>query len=231
MVQKGLKKQEWTDTDVKVLRDFAGQRTGAAEIARTLGRTEGAVRQKALTIGLSLNARGPARPKRKPPTRRSGAASRPSKKLSKLHDEARLLDVKFNVQDALRMATRRAGAPCHMPRQRMQVRIDGSRVYEPEALVYRGPKLPPDASEVSDPVIVVDILPPPPRRIDSSLKLAGYFSVPSVMHYLIVYPDQPLIIHHARGQGDTILTRIMREGVITLEFGLDLRVGEIYEES
>ncbi len=49
------------------------------------------------------------------------------------------------------------------------------------------------------------------------------------MHYLIVDPDQPLIIHHARGDSDAILTRIVREGTITLDPpGLGIALGDIY---
>jgi Uma2 family endonuclease len=76
---------------------------------------------------------------------------------------------------------------------------------------------------------VAEVLSPTTRRIDASLKLAGYFRVPSVAHYLIVDPDQPLIIHHARGNNDTILTRIVREGTIALEPpGLDLALDDVY---
>ena len=50
-----------------------------------------------------------------------------------------------------------------------------------------------------------------------------------VAHYLVVDPDQPLIIHHARGNNDTILTRIVREGTIALEPpGLDLALDDVY---
>jgi len=67
------------------------------------------------------------------------------------------------------------------------------------------------------------------RRHAASLKLAGYFRVPSVMHYLIVDPNQPLIIHHARADKDAILTHVVRDGVITLDPpGLDLVLGDIY---
>jgi Uma2 family endonuclease len=82
---------------------------------------------------------------------------------------------------------------------------------------------------VPNPIIVVEVLSPSSRRIDASLKLAGYFRVPSVAHYLIVDPDQPLIIHHARGNQDMILTHIVREGTIKLDPpGLELALGDVY---
>jgi hypothetical protein len=50
-----------------------------------------------------------------------------------------------------------------------------------------------------------------------------------VRHYLILFPDEPLVIHHARGEGDTIETRIFRSGAIALDPpGLKLDLTEIY---
>ena len=49
-----------------------------------------------------------------------------------------------------------------------------------------------------------------------SQKLAGYFRLPSVQHYLIVDPLQPSVVHHSRG-ADAIVTRIVTEGRIALD--------------
>ena len=66
-------------------------------------------------------------------------------------------------------------------------------------------------------------------HIDASAKLAGYFRVDSVRHYLIVDPDQPLVIHHARGEADLVVTRILREGKIVLDPpGIELAVEDFY---
>ncbi len=46
----------WTDADLKTLRKEAG-RTSAAKIAKVLKRSEGAVRQKAGSLGISLRLR------------------------------------------------------------------------------------------------------------------------------------------------------------------------------
>jgi Uma2 family endonuclease len=138
-------------------------------------------------------------------------------------------NIKFGMQTALLSGIKQAGLPCHMLPDGMTVRIDDSTAHEPDALVYCGPKLPASALEVPNPMIVVEVLSPSSRRIDTSLKLAGYFRVPSVSHYLIVDPDQPLIIHHARGSQDTILTHIVREGAVTLDPpGLDLALADVY---
>ncbi len=39
-----------------------------------------------------------------------------------------------------------------------------------------------------NPVVVVEVLSPSTRGIDTTVKLAGYFLVPSLKHYLIVEP-------------------------------------------
>ena len=69
-----------------------------------------------------------------------------------------------------------------------------------------------------NPLILVEVLSPSTRHIDASAKLAGYFSLPSMARYLIVDPDKPLVIHHARREGETtIMTRILTSGPIPLD--------------
>jgi hypothetical protein len=57
LTKKRAKRKEWTKTDVRELKTLARQRTGARVIGRRLGRTEGAVRQKAYAEGVSFNSR------------------------------------------------------------------------------------------------------------------------------------------------------------------------------
>ena len=53
-VMAKLKRRFWTAADVKVLKQLAKKQRGAAKIAKELRRTEGATRQKAFSLGLSL---------------------------------------------------------------------------------------------------------------------------------------------------------------------------------
>jgi len=62
-------RQTWTKTDTAQLRRMAREKTPAASIALSLGRTEGAIRQKALVLGVSLSLR----PKKKGPKARKAA--------------------------------------------------------------------------------------------------------------------------------------------------------------
>ena len=54
---KKSKRRTWTAADVRTLKAAAKKKTRAASIARTLKRTEGATRQKAFSLGLSLDSR------------------------------------------------------------------------------------------------------------------------------------------------------------------------------
>ena len=112
----------------------------------------------------------------------------------------------------------------------MTIRIDEDTAYEPDALVYCGPEIPHSAIEVPNPLILVEVLSPSTRHIDASAKLAGYFSLASVAHYLIVDPDKPLVIHHARREADTtIMTRILTSGPVPLDPpGIEVSVEEFY---
>jgi hypothetical protein len=54
---KKAKRREWTKSDVVQLKSMAKKKTPAPKIAKTLKRTVGATRQKALALGVSLNSR------------------------------------------------------------------------------------------------------------------------------------------------------------------------------
>ena len=56
MAKKALKRA-WTAEDLKTLRALARKKTHAGKIAKTLKRSEGATRQKAFGLGLSLDSR------------------------------------------------------------------------------------------------------------------------------------------------------------------------------
>jgi Uma2 family endonuclease len=138
-------------------------------------------------------------------------------------------EVKLAVQTALANALRAGRIPCRVLPDGMTVRIDDSTAHEPDALVYCGPRLAPSALEVPNPVIVVEVLSPTTRHVDATIKLAGYFRLPSIMHYLIIDPDKPLVLHHARNADGTILTRIATEGNILLDPpGVEIAVADIY---
>jgi len=143
-------------------------------------------------------------------------------------ERARHWRVKLATHIALAEAVRTKGLDCHVVPDGATVRIDASTAYEPDALIYCGAEVPPDSMIVENPVVVLEILSPTTGRTDKGRKLADYFRLPSVVHYLIVDPDAPLIIHHER-RGGEIITHILRDGAARLEPpGIDLALGKIY---
>ena len=118
---------------------------------------------------------------------------------------------------ALRDAIRGAGLPCEAFADGMAVRINDKTVYEPDATVRCGPRLDDDAVEFSDPVVVVEVLSPSTRARDAGAKLADYFRLPTVRHYLLLRTDTRSAIHHARGADGVITTAILTEGELRLD--------------
>ena len=51
------KRRAWTTENVRQLKSLAKKKKRAVHIAKTLNRTEGATRQKAFSLGLSLDSR------------------------------------------------------------------------------------------------------------------------------------------------------------------------------
>ena len=57
MAKNGSKRREWTKGDVRELKSLARGKTPAGKIAKALKRSEGATRQKAFALGVSLDSR------------------------------------------------------------------------------------------------------------------------------------------------------------------------------
>lgn len=144
-------------------------------------------------------------------------------------ERAAHLEAKAQAWAALARAIERTSAACRALPDGATVRVSARTAFEPDALVYCGPRLHPDAIEIPNPMIVVEVLSEGTARRDHGVKLSGYFSLPSVAHYLILDPEARIVIHHRRGQGDVIETRILTGGPLRLDPpGLDLAVEEFF---
>jgi len=138
-------------------------------------------------------------------------------------------DVKGAAWSALRSAIARAHIPCRAVLDGPAVRITARTAYQPDALVYCGERLPPGAREIPAPILVVEVLSPSTAARDVTRKLIGYFSLPSVIHYLILDPEACDVVHHKRGEGGLIETRIALGGSLRLDPpGLDVAVAELF---
>jgi Uma2 family endonuclease len=135
---------------------------------------------------------------------------------------------KARVWQALDRAIRVASVACEALPDGMTVET-GESDYEPDALVNCGARIEADAVAAPNPLIIVEVLSPGTASTDTGGKLAAYFAVPSVVHYLIVHPDKRVITHHRRN-GTGIDTRIIVNGDIVMDPpGIAITVEEIYE--
>jgi Uma2 family endonuclease len=141
-------------------------------------------------------------------------------------------DTKFATVAALRAGIARAKLPCRAVLDGPSVRITARTAYQPDALVYCGPRLPPETREIPEPVVIVEVSSPSTRARDEGGKLIGYFSLPSVAHYLLLYPTRRAVVHHKRAEDGLIETRILAGGPLRLDPpGLELTVEDLFGEA
>ena len=139
------------------------------------------------------------------------------------------LRVKAAVYRALRRAIADAGVRCQALPDGVTVET-GDSDYEPDATVNCGEPMPDEAVAAPNPVVVVEVLSPGTASTDTGGKLAGYFRVPSIAHYLIVHPTRRTVTHHRR-VGPTIETMILVNGPVLLDPpGIVITVAELYAE-
>lgn len=124
--------------------------------------------------------------------------------------------IKGKVFMALTATVEAARLPC-------EVLVDGPTIevgesdYEPDVIVRCGTDAVSDDSlVVPDATVIVEVLSSTTRRTDVSQKLADYFRVPTVQHYLILFADCVQAIHHRRN-GDQIETCVLTEGDVALD--------------
>ena len=138
-------------------------------------------------------------------------------------------DIAWRVANVLALAIQRSGVPYYAAPMGMTVRITKKYAFEPDALVAPLPKPERTDLEIPNPVLVVEVLSPSTKKRDRTDKLAGYFKVPSIHHYLIVDPERRLVIQHSRGAGDLIGTRILSRGTLDLSPpGITLSVARLF---
>jgi Uma2 family endonuclease len=132
---------------------------------------------------------------------------------------------------ALRRAAKAAGLPrCETFMAGMFVEVDDSD-FVPDAVLRYGPRLPDDAVNIVDPLVLVEVLSPDSSTRDRAIKRHAYFRLPSVQHYLIVWPDQQRIVCHSRLVNDQLATEVHVAGAIHLDPpGITVTVEEFYAD-
>lgn len=144
-------------------------------------------------------------------------------------EQGQHLRVKRDVLVALASAIKRAGAPCEALPDGATVRIDARTAFEPDALVTCGERMGDAALIAPSPVIVVEVLSPSSEHRDHAHKLANYFRVSSIEHYLVIDPIARRIVHYKRGEGDALETRLIASGPVRLDPpGIDIAAEEVF---
>jgi Uma2 family endonuclease len=138
---------------------------------------------------------------------------------------------KASIWLALREAIRAEGLACEAFIDGLAVEVGNRTAYEPDALVNCGDRVGEDELVASSPVIVVEVISPSSVRMDAVQKLADYFRVPSIQHYLIVDLARRMAIHHRRLDDGSLGTRIAAAGALRLDPpGLTVQVERFFED-
>jgi len=144
-------------------------------------------------------------------------------------ERVRHAEIKLAIAVALKQAALGRKQICHVLPDGMTVVVDEYTTYEPDALVYCGDELSGDVVVVPEPIIIVEVLSPSTKHVDSGSKLVGYFAVESVQHYLVIDPITEKIMHHSRSDNGRIVTSIIASGEFELTPpGLLVRYADIF---
>jgi Uma2 family endonuclease len=127
------------------------------------------------------------------------------------------VETKFSAGGALKAAIKKASLRCEAFIDGLAIRVDRYKTFQPDVVINCGDRLKPDRIEAPNPVVVLEILSPSAHAVDSRLKVRRYFELPAIQHYLILDADNRTVIHHARGAGDALLTRMVSEGELRLD--------------
>lgn len=131
------------------------------------------------------------------------------------------------------LRNRLRGSGCRVSSSDMKVRLaDGRRYYYPDVVVSCSDRREePDAYTASRPSLVVEILSPSSESTDRREKLVEYQALSSVVDYLILSQDVPVLERFERdGEGWTHAAFGVGEAVELAALRLSLPVDELYED-
>ncbi len=124
--------------------------------------------------------------------------------------------IKHQMAVQLQMALERAKLPFFAAPKGPMVRLGPHLAFEPDALVAPLPEPSSESLEISNPILVVEVLSPSTAQFDATTKLKGYFELPCLQHYLLVDPEGGAITHHKRAQNG-IETRVFDSGTLDID--------------
>jgi len=117
------------------------------------------------------------------------------------------LRAKGRVYAAFASALAGRGLPCEALPDGATVVTRNESVYIPDALIRCGEDPGDQTIEISDPVVIVEVLSPSNTLIEMTTKIDGYFSLPSVAWVLLVNTKARTVHSYARGEGALLMRR------------------------
>jgi Uma2 family endonuclease len=112
---------------------------------------------------------------------------------------------------ALRDAVRAAALPCQVFIDGVGVQINEKNLRIPDVVVHCGAELDANAMILESPVIAVEVVSPSSGRDDVDIKFMDYFTVASIRHYLILFPERRAVVHHERNAAGKIESRVVKD--------------------
>ena len=126
------------------------------------------------------------------------------------------------------LAPRLRGRPCQAYTADLKIRVAGSIRY-PDAFVVCSP-VPRNATVVTDPVVVFEVLSPSTASVDHFVKNQEYRDTPSIQRYVILEQDFVGATVFARAGDDWVGHVVGADAVLTMpEISIDIPLAELYE--
>jgi Uma2 family endonuclease len=126
------------------------------------------------------------------------------------------------------LGVRLRGKPCRVIGSELKIAV-GESIRYPDAFVVCSP-VPRDATVVTDPVVVFEVLSPSTAVTDRIVKNQEYRDTPSIRRYVMLEQDQQAVTQFAR-TGDDWVGHVMSGDVVLAlpEIGIELPLAELYE--
>ena len=131
---------------------------------------------------------------------------------------------------ALKTAIKQSGTECFAMPDGSTVRVSEDAAFEPDALIYLSPLADPDAIEIANPIIVVEVSSPSTHKYDTGFKLQGYMNLPSIHHILLINGTSKSILHYQRTSASVFKGTTVSDGILRLDPpGLEIPVADFFD--
>jgi len=127
-------------------------------------------------------------------------------------------------------AIKRANLDLRVGSQGLVVKAGPRTAFEPDIVVFSG-KIEKTDSIAQAPLIAVEVLSPSTARKDLTVKLAGYFDVPTIEHYVIADWEACELIHYRRAGNGISRPAILTGGALRLDPpGIEIAVADVFQD-